>query len=279
MDSKLIKIGDFSKLNHVSISTLRLYDEIGILKPIFIDKSTNYRYYSINQNARLDMIQYMKELNMSLSEIKDVLNSNDLNLIESTLIKKKRQIKDQISDLNNSLNAISRTISSIERFRTSPKKGMFTIEYIPHRRIYTMKTKSNFYDYDISMYEKELKTLKDTMIDNNIPQVYFCNAGSSINKDDFINNRYISNEVFVIVDDDFPTLENVKRLDSGMYACIYLDDFEEEVLYGRKLLDFCIKNNYTICGNYICEVITEFNVFSDQKRSMYLRLQVPLTFK
>ena len=142
-----------------------------------------------------------------------------------------------------------------------------------------MKTKSNFYDYDISMYEKELKTLKDTMIDNNIPQVYFCNAGSSINKDDFINNRYISNEVFVIVDDDFPTLENVKRLDSGMYACIYLDDFEEEVLYGRKLLDFCIKNNYTICGNYICEVITEFNVFSDQKRSMYLRLQVPLTFK
>ena len=265
MDSKLIKIGDFSKLNHVSISTLRLYDEIGILKPIFIDKSTNYRYYSINQNARLDMIQYMKELNMSLSEIKDVLNSNDLNLIESTLIKKKRQIKDQISDLNNSLNAISRTISSIERFRTSPKKGMITIEYIPHRRIYTMKTKSNFYDYDISMYEKELKTLKDTMIDNNIPQVYFCNAGSSINKDDFINNRYISNEVFVIVDDDFPTLENVKRLDSGMYACIYLDDFEEEVLYGRKLLDFCIKNNYTICGNYICEVITEFNVFSDQK--------------
>lgn len=279
MDSKLIKIGDFSKLNHVSISTLRLYDEIGILKPIFIDKSTNYRYYSINQNARLDMIQYMKELNMSLSEIKDVLNSNDLNLIESTLIKKKRQIKDQISDLNNSLNAISRTISSIERFRTSPKKWMITIEYIPHRRIYTMKTKSNFYDYDISMYEKELKTLKDTMIDNNIPQVYFCNAGSSINKDDFINNRYISNEVFVIVDDDFPTLENVKRLDSGMYACIYLDDFEEEVLYGRKLLDFCIKNNYTICGNYICEVITEFNVFSDQKRSMYLRLQVPLTFK
>ena len=279
MDSKLIKIGDFSKLNHVSISTLRLYDEIGILKPIFIDKSTNYRYYSINQNARLDMIQYMKELNMSLSEIKDVLNSNDLNLIESTLIKKKRQIKDQISDLNNSLNAISRTISSIERFRTAPKKWMITIEYISHRRIYTMKTKSNFYDYDISMYEKELKTLKDTMIDNNIPQVYFCNAGSSINKDDFINNRYISNEVFVIVDDDFPTLKNVKRLDSGMYACIYLDDFEEEVLYGKKLLDFCIKNNYTICGNYICEVITEFNVFSDQKRSMYLRLQVPLTFK
>ena len=67
---KLIKIGEFSKINHISIPTLRLYDELGILKPIYVDKESNYRYYSINQNARLDMIQYMKELNMSLSEIK-----------------------------------------------------------------------------------------------------------------------------------------------------------------------------------------------------------------
>ena len=90
---KLIKIGDFSKMNRVSISTLRLYDELGILKPIYVDKDSNYRYYSINQTARLDMIQYMKELNMSLNEIKDILNSNDLELIESTLIKKKKSIR------------------------------------------------------------------------------------------------------------------------------------------------------------------------------------------
>ena len=135
---ELIKIGEFSKINHVSIPTLRLYDELGILKPIYIDESTNYRYYSINQNARLDMIQYMKELNMSLNEIKEILDSNDLKLIESTLIKKKKQIKDQINELNLSLNAISRTISSIERFRESPKKGMITIEYIPHRKIYSL---------------------------------------------------------------------------------------------------------------------------------------------
>ena len=276
---ELIKIGEFSKINHVSIPTLRLYDELGILKPIYIDESTNYRYYSINQNARLDMIQYMKELNMSLNEIKDILNSNDLELIESTLIKKKKQIKDQINELNLSLNAISRTISSIERFRESPKKGMITIEYIPHRKIYSLKTTINFYDYNISMYEKELNTLKNNMINNNLPQVYYCNAGSSIIQNDYINNRYISNEIFVFVDDDFPSSENVKKIESGMYACIYLDNFDEEIEFGKRLLEYCKKNNYQICGDYICEVITEFNVFSNQKRSMYLRLQVPLKFR
>ena len=276
---ELIKIGEFSKINHVPIPTLRIYDELGILKPIYIDESTNYRYYSINQNARLDMIQYMKELNMSLSEIKEILDSNDLKLIESTLIKKKKQIKDQINELNLSLNAISRTISSIERFRESPKKGMITIEYIPHRKIYSLKTTINFYDYNISMYEKELNTLKNNMINNNLPQVYYCNAGSSIIQNDYINNRYISNEIFVFVDDDFPSSENVKKIESGMYACIYLDNFDEEIEFGKRLLEYCKKNNYQICGDYICEVITEFNVFSNQKRSMYLRLQVPLKFR
>lgn len=276
---KLIKIGDFSKLNHVSIPTLRLYDELGILKPIFVDDKTNYRYYSINQNARLDMIQYMKELNISLNEIKDILNSNDLELIESTLIKKKRQVKEQINSLNLSLNAITKTINSIERFRKSPSKGMITIEYIPHRKIYSIETNINFYEYDISVYEHVLNDLKTNLINNNLPQVYYCNVGSNIKKEDYINNIYKSSEVFIFVDDIFPNSENIKVLESGMYACIYLDNFDEEIEYGKKLLEYCKNNNYQINGDYICEVITEFNVFSDKKRSMYLRLQVPLAFR
>ena len=276
---KLIKIGEFSKINHVSIPTLRLYDELGILKPIYVDKDSNYRYYSINQNARLDMIQYMRELNMNLSEIKNILNSNDVTLIESTLIKKKKQIKDQINELNLSLTAISRTIDSIERFRKSPKKGMITIEYIPHRKIYAIDTNINFFERDISAYEATLSDLKDDMLKNNLPQVYYYNAGSSIKKEDFINNRYISDKIFVFVDNEFPYSENIKTIESGMYACIYLDDFDDEVEYGKKLLDYCNSNGYVVSGDYICEVITEFNVFSEKKRSMYLRLQVLLTFR
>lgn len=276
---KLIKIGEFSKINHISIPTLRLYDELGILKPIYVDKESNYRYYSINQNARLDMIQYMRELNMNLSEIKSILNSNDLTLIESTLIKKKKQVKDQINELNLSLTAISRTIDSIERFRKSPKKGMITIEYIPHRKIYAIGTNTNFYEHDISVYETILSDLKNDMLKNNLPQVYYYNAGSSIKKEDFVNNKYVSDKVFVFVDNDFPYSENIKTIESGMYACIYLDDFDDEIVYGKKLLEYCNSNGYIISGDYICEVITEFNVFSEKKRSMYLRLQVLLTFR
>ena len=51
-------------MNQTTVTTLRLYDSMGLLKPCYIDKNSHYRYYDIKQNARFDMIQYMKELGM-----------------------------------------------------------------------------------------------------------------------------------------------------------------------------------------------------------------------
>ena len=157
----MMKIGEMARFNRVSISTLRLYDKVGILKPCHTDPETNYRYYSIHQKARLDMIQYMKELGMSLGEIREILEKGDIQLIESTLISKKRQVKEEIAQMELRLGAISRAIESVERFRKAPDCGMITVEYIPHRTIYVMHTDINFYDHDISVYEEILEELKE----------------------------------------------------------------------------------------------------------------------
>ena len=69
----LLPIGKMAKLNRISIATLRLYDEKGLLHPRYVDPQTGYRYYAMEQNARLDMIAYMKELGMSLAEIAQAL--------------------------------------------------------------------------------------------------------------------------------------------------------------------------------------------------------------
>lgn len=279
MDDKRMKIGEMAQFNQVSIPTLRLYDKVGILKPCYTDPETNYRYYSINQKARLDMIQYMKELGMSLGEIKQILEQGDLQMIESTLISKKKQVKEQISQLELRLGAITRTIESVERFRKAPTCGMITVEYIPHRMIYAMHTDINFYEYDISVYEHILGQLKDDIISHNLPQIYYCNAGTILPKENFLEQRLVSSEIFVFVDDNFPASESVRRIDSGMYACIYVDSFDDEPEYAGRLLKYCRDNNYQVCGDYICEVLTEFNVFDSEKRSMFLRLQVPLNFR
>ncbi len=72
----MLKIGDFSKLAHVTIKTLRHYDEIGLLKPEWIDRYTGYRYYTLEQLPRLNRILALKDLGFSLQQIDSILNDN-----------------------------------------------------------------------------------------------------------------------------------------------------------------------------------------------------------
>lgn len=276
---KNLSIGEMAKLNNTTVPTLRLYDELGLLKPHYIDTSSHYRYYDIKQNARFDMIQYMKELGMELKEIKKVLDSEDLELIETILKQKQEQNLSEIKHLQAKQDAISRTLESIERYRKSPPKGTMTLEYISERRIYSMECDVNFYEHDIDTYELLLKKLKGQLLHHQIPQVYYCNAGTILKQEDFLTQHFVSNQIFVFVDACFPFIDKTETIESGMYACIYLDDFDLEQDYARRLLNYCTEHNYHVCGDYLCEVLTEFNVFGKEQRSMFLRLQIPVTFK
>ncbi|CEO12157.1 MerR family transcriptional regulator [[Clostridium] sordellii] len=68
-------IGEISKLSSISLKTLRYYDEIGLLKPKYVNKENNYRYYSIEQLTTIDLIKLFKSTGMALALIKEILNS------------------------------------------------------------------------------------------------------------------------------------------------------------------------------------------------------------
>jgi effector-binding domain-containing protein len=72
----MLKIGDFSKLSQVTVKALRLYDQLGLLKPIHVDHVTSYRYYSANQLPRLNRILALKDLGFSLEQIAKLLDEN-----------------------------------------------------------------------------------------------------------------------------------------------------------------------------------------------------------
>ncbi len=96
---KRYTIGKMAKLNNVSEQTLRLYDKIGLFKPAYVDEKNGYRLYDIGQSARLDIIQYLKNLGMTLKEIKEVFDYRDLSLLQEKLEESKGQIDLQIKHL------------------------------------------------------------------------------------------------------------------------------------------------------------------------------------
>jgi predicted transcriptional regulator YdeE/DNA-binding transcriptional MerR regulator len=72
----MIKIGDFSKLAHVSIKTLHHYDDLGLLRPVHVDRYTGYRYYEIGQLSRLNRILALKDLGFSLDQAAQLLKED-----------------------------------------------------------------------------------------------------------------------------------------------------------------------------------------------------------
>lgn len=71
----MFKIGEFSKLAMVTVKTLRFYDEEGILKPVFVDQWTNYRYYATEQLFDLHKIISYRQAGLSLDDIRAIIAS------------------------------------------------------------------------------------------------------------------------------------------------------------------------------------------------------------
>ena len=68
-----MRIGEFAKTCNTKISVLRHYDKLGLLKPVYIDRFTEYRYYDKSQTAVFERIGELKKAGFSLSEIKRML--------------------------------------------------------------------------------------------------------------------------------------------------------------------------------------------------------------
>src|SRR5690349_15985109 len=69
----MFRVRDFSRLTRVTIKTLRHYDRLGLLKPVFVDPETRYRHYSAQQVVRLHRIRALRELGFSLAQIGELL--------------------------------------------------------------------------------------------------------------------------------------------------------------------------------------------------------------
>lgn len=70
-----MQIKEFAKFTGVSVRTLHYYDEIGLLKPASVDRSTGYRYYDENSLLRMQEILFYRELDFSLKSIQEILSS------------------------------------------------------------------------------------------------------------------------------------------------------------------------------------------------------------
>jgi effector-binding domain-containing protein len=66
-------IGQFSRITGLSVKTIRLYHEKGLLQPAVVDKFTNYRYFNDFNVETARAINYLRQLEFPLSQIQEIL--------------------------------------------------------------------------------------------------------------------------------------------------------------------------------------------------------------
>ncbi|MEW6059024.1 MAG: MerR family transcriptional regulator [Actinomycetota bacterium] len=73
----LVPIGRFSKMTRLSVKALRHYDQLGLLVPAVVDRSSGYRYYTFAQANRAEAIRVLRSLDMPLEDVREALAADD----------------------------------------------------------------------------------------------------------------------------------------------------------------------------------------------------------
>lgn len=101
-----------AKLAGVSIRTLHLYDQIGLLKPS-IRTEARYRLYGEKELLRLQQILFYKELDFPLKEIQAILDNPDFDLVEA-LLSHKVSLQTRQNRINTLLETIDKTVNHLK---------------------------------------------------------------------------------------------------------------------------------------------------------------------
>lgn len=135
----LYKIGMFAAMNHITVKTLRFYEEQGLLMPTCINQENGYRYYTLSQMAVIHQITALKRAGFTLEEIARINSGADE---QSVLRKKKSELLAKIADL-------TRQIAVVDGYLSKQKTRLSTpvlVKTIPETTVAAMKTRIESYD-------------------------------------------------------------------------------------------------------------------------------------
>ena len=268
-DTLLFTAGQFAKLLHLNKRTLHYYDEIGLFSPAY--KGDNkYRYYTYQQSIQLENILTLREMGMSIEEVKEYFDAPDPDSFQQIITEKTREIEDQIRHL--------------KLLRSLLKEKQAALEYC-----------EQVYDGKIELAEEEERYLLLTPIkekgevQKNMAQImehlyeaqryntYKMGCGS------YLSVEKVRRQEFDEYDGVFTPVrkkekgENFKILPAGKYLRGYCIGSWDKIpgLY-LKMLSWAEENKLNLTGNCYETGLNEFAISSPEEYVTQIMIQCEL---
>lgn len=244
----------FAKLNHINKRTLQYYDDIGLFSPLS-KGNNNYRYYDFSQMIELDYILMLRNLGMSIEEIKTYLksptSSNFLKMANKKIpeidneIKRLQMIRENLKYKKSILNKCSNISNDI-------------IKICECEEEYLLMVNSNIANDSIENIYNYLRETTNTSKQK-------LGYGSFIRWNKILNHDYTYDGIFTHINAK-DSLPNLFIKEKGKYLCAYhIGSWEQLPLFYDKIIEFTKINNIELIGYGYVIGLNDFVISSEDE--------------
>lgn len=270
-NNEIFQIGEVARLFHISISILRHYDKIGLLKPEYTDPDTGYRYYSARQFECLNTIRYLRALDMPLDQISRFLQNREIDTIHDLLLTQKEEVRRRQEELKIIERKIDNRLAQITDALSS------TLDEIslctkPARRIASIRKKispKNYLDLEFSIRQLE-KSEKHA-------STFLGKIGIGLFPEHLKQRQFQPYDmVFLLLDEEDLFEGDILHVPEETCITIrFQGGHDRAPSYYEKLIDHIEKNNYKICG-FSKEITMIDYGFTEDTSKFVTEIQIPV---
>lgn len=248
--------GEFAKICNIEKHVLFHYDKIGLFQPEII-KDNKYRYYSYHQYETFEIITMLKNLGMSLADIKIYLKKRNPNLLLNLLTEKNKEISQEIKKLKQTKHFIN-TIYQTTAHGINVDSNIISLKYLNEEAILCS---DDIDDADGKDFTSFMKEYIDFYRNNYLASEDKVGSILLISK---LKNRSNRSFQYLFTRSKKSNLKNIKIRKAGYYLIGYhkgsYDNFYSSYL---RMFDFAKKNNIKLgkfaYEEYIISDIAERN--------------------
>ena len=266
--NKGMQIGEISTLFGISVPTLRYYDKIGLLSPSR-EYSNGYRFYGVDDIAKLTTIVFLRTIDIPIKEIETVLDEYDLDSSLELLNSSSKKFDIKIRELKKIKKNIDNQIHHIKEFRYASKD--IKIKQINRVRVgrYIKKNVKISHDTD------ELQLLKD-FIHN--PERKAMDSDWLMNsKLGYIYHNGLGGIKDFVIFSDIDRVSSDFTIPKGEFLSTLYDGIDTSNLQkaGRNVQDYATIHSIELTG-LVYEIWQIDDFYSNNKDSYVTELQYPI---
>lgn len=268
--------GEFSRLGRVSKRLLQYYDRIGLFSPQHIDTQTGYRYYSAKQLPRLNRILALKDLGLSLEQIKKMLQAEvSDDEIQGMLMLKKAEIEQTVLD---DLQRLRRIEARLQQNQTADDAPDVVIKSIPAQPFLSVRTTFSTQAEILQLIDQILHTIP-TRVGSGVlgspAGIFYADDFSSTDNDieiGYFLKKTVEKPIALTNDYVFRArdLPPVKT----MASCVQGEGIDPVLVGFGKIAQWIEENGYRIAGPYR-EIMFNVTSIHDLENAV-LEIQMPV---